>query len=476
MKRRVDRWLRSPRGTWTVGGLVLLVAVLLGLGQGLGWWHLTDLLGTASPDTGRAPELVQRVSLSRVGGQGNSDSFAPSISADGRFVTFLSTADNLVPEDENELQDVFLYDLTSDEITRISEGHDGAEANGKSSAAAISRDGQFIVFVSEANNLVADDTNDYEDVFVYDRQRGTTARISVGHAGQQGNDRSLQPSISGDGRFVAFVSLADNLLPEDNNGMSDIFVYDRLNEALELTSVGSDGQRANHTSKYPVISAGGRYVAFQSKAANLVSGDDNSMYDIFVHDRREGVTELISRSTSGGAANFESQRPSLSADGRYVAFESWADDLVDEDTNSYSDVFVVDRQTGAVELISVNNEGAQANDVNGGTVLSDDGRYVAFSSRADNLSSSDNNQLFDVYVHDRRGAETSLISLGLDGQAGNGTSISPSLTTSGTYVVFDSVAGDLVADDTNNRVDVFVFDALAGVEYTHVINLPLLLR
>lgn len=481
MKRNVDRWLRSAKGRLALGAIFVAIVVVLGLGPELGLWEpgqlRRNLLGAARWET-RPADQLQRVSLSRLGIEGNSDSFAPSITADGQFVAFLSTADNLIELDSNGYQDVFLYELAQDEITRITIGYDGSQANGASSDVQISDDGRFVVFVSEASNLVGTDANGHADVFLYDRQSGVTELVSRAPDGTQGDAPSVQPALSSGAHFVAFVSLADNLSPNDKNGVSDVYLYDRQEGTLELISVGSDGRQADDTNKYPTISASGRYVAYQSKSTNLMPDDDgNNMFDIFLRDRQEGVTELISRNVQGTAGNMESQRPSISNDGRYVAFESWASDLVEGDENYNSDVFVADRLTERIEIVSVSSDGRQADHVNGGAVISGDGRYVAYSSLAGNLAVNDGNQLFDVYLRDRVRSETQLVSMNANGQAGNGVSISPSLTTAGTYIVFDSVATDLVSDDTNGRFDVFIFSTPAPVGTAqYSVFLPLMAR
>lgn len=439
-----------------------------------GLWQAGGLTGSARWQA-RAPELVQRVSMNRLGTEGNNDSFAPSIAADGRAVVFVSTADNLVEGDTNGLQDVFLFDRTTSQITRVTRGFDGGEANGPSSAAQISRDGRVVVFVSEASNLTEGDDNGFADVFIYERESEQIRMVSVGHDGAGGNGRSLQPALAANGRFVAFVSLAENLVAGDENGASDVFVYDAQSGALELASVNDVGEQANDTNKYAAISADGRFVAFQSKATNLAAEDGNLIYDIYLRDREQELTTLISRGVEGGAGNMESQRPAISDDGQIVVFESWASNLVEADANFWSDVFVLDRASGRMELASVGDGDQQADDVNGGAVVSGDGRFVAFSSLAGNLVDNDQNQMFDVYVRDRARGETRLVSVNLYGEAGSGASISPSLTAGGSTIVFDSVAMDLVANDDNRRADVFVFNGPAPVgTTTPVVYLPLM--
>lgn len=472
MYRNVVRTVFGSRALTSLG--MALLALLVAAAH-FGLWQ-TGNAQAAPRQEERPADLVQRVSLGRIGAEGDSDSFRPSISADGQSVVFLSTAENLVENDTNGLQDVFLFERDSKRISRITVGYDGSEPNGPSSDARISSDGRFVALVSEASNLVPDDTNGTTDVFLYDVESGNIGLVSKAANGEQGDDRSLQPSISGNGRFVAFVSLADNLHEADDNGVSDVYVYDRDEERLELATVDDEGALANHHSKHAAISDDGRYVAFQSMATNLVDADEDDMWDIYVRDRQEAVTELISRNLEGRAGSMESQRPSISADGRYIAFESWADDLVAGDQNYYSDVFVMDRHTGGMELASMGNDGEQAGDVNGGAVISADGRFVAFSSMAGNLVSNDQNQMFDVYLRDRHTHRTQLISINLDGQAGGGVSISPALTAAGTFIVFDSGAEDLVLNDTNQHIDVFVFNTSAAGTARYSVQLPVILN
>lgn len=464
---------RNGSGIRTILCLGLSLSVLLAaLAWQRGWLGYRYLNGTArwAP---RPPEVLQRVSVSRLGVEGNRDSFSPSISADGRYVVFLSSADNLVDEDNNGYRDVFIFDREAGDVTRISMGYDGSEANGDSSDAHISNDGRFVTFVSEATNLVKDDNNGFGDVFLYERMRGTIRLVSRTQDGVQGDNRSLQPAISADGRFIAFVSLSDTLSANDENDASDVFIYDATDDSLELASVASDDRQAQDTSKYPAISSDGRFIVYQSKASNLAAGDHNNMYDIFLRDRQEGTTELISRGLQGNAGNMESQRPSISDDGRFIAFESWASDLIEGDDNYQSDIFVFDRDKGEAELVSLSSQGSQADHVNGGAVISGDGRYVAFSSMASNLVPNDGNRSFDVYVRDRKSGQTHLVSMNLNGSAGNGTSISPALTAAGNNIVFDSLATDLVAEDRNEHIDVFVFYAPATAETVqHSIYLP----
>src|SRR5205823_5466864 len=212
----------------------------------------------------------------------------------------------------------------------------GAEANGTSFAPAISADGRFVAFPSEATNLVPGDTNGVTDVFVRDRRTGTTERVSVSSAGAEANGTSFTPAISADGRFVAFSSDATNLVGRDTNGAVDVFVNDRMTGMTERVSVDSTGAQANAASIEqfcPALSGDGRFVAFESDATNLVPGDTNGVADVFVHDRLTATTERVSVDSAGAQANDKSDFPAISADGSVVAFVSTASNLVPDDTN-----------------------------------------------------------------------------------------------------------------------------------------------
>ncbi len=297
----------------------------------------------------RQSGATELVSIATGGGQGNWGSFDPSISSDGRFVVFYSSASNFVAGDTNSVEDVFVRDRQNGTTERVSVTTDGVQGNANSALSSISADGRYVAFNSEASILVGGDTNGVRDTFVHDRQGGTTERVSVSSGGVQGNGASgdyTGLSISADGRYVAFWSDSTNLVSGDTNSVSDVFVRDRQNTTTERVSVDSIGAQGNDSSNIPTISADGRFVAFGSAATNLVGGDLNYASDVFVHDRQSGVTERVSVATDGADSNSGGGYPSSSADGRYVAFWSYSSDLVDGDTNGYSDIFVRDRGAG----------------------------------------------------------------------------------------------------------------------------------
>jgi len=425
-------------------------------------------LSVASSSVQNPPQtlvgVTERVSVASDGTQGNDWSSPHSISADGRYVVFISGATNLVVGDTNESWDIFVHDRVIGETTRVSVASDGTEGNdtsGFGGLTTISGDGRYVAFDSLATNLVVGDTNGYSDVFVHDRETGETTRVSVASDGTQGNGFSFCPSVSADGRYVAFESNATNLVEGGTNGYENIFVHDRVTELTTLVSVASDGTQGDYSSVIPSISADGRYVAFFSWATNLVAGDTNGFEDIFVHDRVTGKTTRVSVASDGTQGNSISSSPSISADGRYVAFDSVSTNRVVGDTNGSCDIFVHDRVTVETTRVSVASDGTEGNDSSGlymGTTISEDGRYVAFYSDASNLVLGDTNGYGDIFVHDRVTGDTTRVSVASDETQGDGDSRCPSISADGRYVAFDSYASNLVVGDTNDTTDIFVRD------------------
>jgi Tol biopolymer transport system component len=353
----------------------------------------------------RRTGTTSRVSVASDGTQGNGDVFDNvAISADGRFVAFESLASNLVPDDTNGTWDVFVRDRWAGTTSRVSVASDGTQGNNVSYfRASISANGRWVAYMSAASNLVPDDTNGTWDVFVRDRWAGTTTRVSVGTDGTQGNDFSWIPVISADGRYVAFESRASNLVPGDTNGANDVILRDQQTGTTTRISVATNGVQGNDFSAGAGISADGRYVGFHSLATNLVPDDTNGVQDIFVRDRLTGTTTRVSVAGDGSQANDFSAGTAISDDGRYVAFLSAASNLVPHDTNGTWDIFVRDRWAATTRRASVASDGTQANDVSTSAVLSADGRYVAFESWATNLVPGDTNGTRDVFIRRQPG-------------------------------------------------------------------------
>ncbi|MCF4164868.1 hypothetical protein L2U69_04345 [Zavarzinia compransoris] len=419
--------------------------------------------GEASVD----PDSVEPVSVSPNGMYGNSGSFQPAISADGRFVAFASNASNLVPGDTNGITDIFVHDRLAGTIDRVSVSSTGHQATSgptifdtESADPSISADGRFVVFSSASPNLVVQDTNGASDIFIRDRLTGTTTLVSLTDGNAQADSSSIRPSISADGRYVAFVSYASDLVAGDTNNVADIFVRDLETGDTRRVSVATDGSQADNLSFEVSISADGRYVAFQSHASNLVAGDTNGIADIFVHDLVTGETERVSVATDGGQATgaSDNEAPAISADGRYVAFHSGAADLVADDTNNQSDVFLRDRQTGTTTRVSVSGDGSQAGTGGALPSLSADGRYVAFVSSASNLAGGDTNGVADVFVHDTVAGTTVRVSTDADGAQWLHASTMPSISGDGSLVAFRHISQDSAIYYTMVGNDIFVAD------------------
>jgi Ca2+-binding RTX toxin-like protein len=343
-----------------------------------------------------------RVSFDSAGNQGNRSSYTPSISADGRFVAFYSGASNIVPGDTNNRDDIFVRDRLTNTTTRVSVDSAGNQDNGTSFfyAPSISADGRFVAFYSQASNLVPGDTNNTFDIFVRDTLTNTTTRVSVDSAGNQANRKSEGASISADGRFVAFQSDASNIVPGDTNIRRDIFVRDTLTNTTTGVSVDSAGNPANNGSYNPSISADGRFVAFESPASNIVPGDTNRRDDIFVRDRLTNTTTRVSVDSAGNQAHIASYHPSISADGRFVAFGSDSSNTVPDDTNNTFDIFVRDTLTNTTTRVSVDSAGNPGNSSSDSPSISADGRFVAFDSDASNIVPGDTNNTRDIFVAD----------------------------------------------------------------------------
>jgi Tol biopolymer transport system component len=285
----------------------------------------------------------------------------------------------------------------------------------------------------------------------------------VSSAGVAGNDASSAAAVSANGRFVAFWSSADNLVTGDTNFVSDVFVRDRQTQTTERVSVSSAEQQATDSSGGAAITPDGRFVAFGSAAVNLVPGDvDDAASDLYLRDRQSGTTEGISTIAPPSGLVRHSGAPAISADGRFVAFNSLESNLVPGDTNGRYDIFVLDRNTATVERVSVTDAGVEGNNDSLGPSMSADGRFVAFTSDADNLVAGDGNFDTDVFVHDRVVHTTVRASVRTDGTETGfelGSS-GASLSADGQIVAFDS-EGELVPQDTGFPVDVFVHSELS---------------
>ena len=390
------------------------------------------------------------VSVDSSGAQGSDHSgfydLSP-ISADGNVVAFTSDASDLVANDNNGYSDVFVHDRTTGTTERVSVDSSGAEGDDNSWFPALSADGQLVAFVSFATNLVSGDNNLLQDIFVHDRSTGLTERVDVGPSGAEADGPNYYATLSADGRIVAFASYATNLVAGDANAQVDVFVHDRATGATERVSVDSSGAEGDDGSgDLPLLalSSDGSIVAFESKATNLVAGDTNGFRDVFVHDRTTGITELVSVRSNGAQGDGDCDWPSLSADGRFVAFESGASNLVSGDLNAAWDVFVHDRSTGNTTRVDVSSTNIQGNKGGGASSLSDDGRLVAFNSGSTNLVGGDTAGFNDVFIRDRSNGMTERVSVDSAGAEADGDSWIPRFSVDGNAITFGSVATNLV--------------------------------
>ncbi len=435
---------------------------------------VTWLVGSAPTGAGGAPAesvngVTQRVSVRSDGGQANGPSSffngptsdlvnGPAISFDGRYVAYDSFASNLVDRDNNNDIDVFVRDRVAKTTRRVSIATGGGQGNGNSEHPSISADGRYVAFCSRSSNLVKGDTNVSRDIFVRDRVARTTQRVSIPTGGGQGHGANIAPSISADGRYVAFESFAPDLVAGDTNGAWDVFVRDRVARTTLRVSVGLGGDEAGLDSRDAAISADGRYVAFESDATNLVPGDTNDEVDVFLRDLETQLTQRVSLGPGGTEGNSSSRDAAISADGGNVAFTSFASNLVPGDTNGWEDVFLWDRETQVIQRVSVGPGGAEANRGSQDPAFPARGRYLAFTSLASNLVTGDNNNYPDVFVRDLVAEVNRRVPLDAsppDFQA-SGSSGMPSVARRGRYVAFVSNSSDLVARDTNDVQDVFV--------------------
>ncbi|MHB8086478.1 MAG: TolB family protein [Dehalococcoidia bacterium] len=402
------------------------------------------------------PVHIERVSVNSNGDQANYGGYFLNISKDGRYIAFMSNSSNLVTGDTNNKEDIFVHDRITGLMSRVSVDSHGNQGNSYSDFPSISGDGRYVAFDSFASNLVTGDTNDDLDVFVHDCMTGITNRVSVDSNGNQSNSYSNFPSISDDGRYVAFTSKASNLVTGDTNGLEDVFVHDCITGVTSRVSVDSNGNQSNWWIEEPSISGDGRYVAFDSFASNLVTGDTNNTWDVFVHDCNTGITDRVSVDSKGNQGNGSSERPSINSNGRYVAFQSMASNLDSGDTNSLEDIFVHDLITGVTSRVSVDSSGAQGNGRSYDPSISGDGRFIAFHSEASNLVTGDTNGTLDIFVHDRITGVTSRVSVNSNGAEGNGPSSEPKTSGDGRFIAFASGASNLVKGDTNGCLDDFV--------------------
>lgn len=405
-------------------------------------------------------QITTRVSVDSNGIQGEKESEFPSMSADGRFIVFHSRANNLVPNDTNGEIDIFVHDQLTGETTRVSITSAGDETSG-AIWPAISADGNVIAFLA-GDDMALEDNNEWNDIFVHDRGTGETSLVSIASDGSQSNRDSHEggpPALSGDGRFVVFGSEASNLVPNDTNEALDIFVHDRQTKQTIRVNVDSNGNEAEpgSLSHTPSISRDGRFVVFSSNARNLVPDDmdrERSRIDVFVHDIQTSETSRVNLLASGELRDFGvNLDPSISSDGRYITY-----------SNSEG-IHVYDQQTGTTNTITSsilgeNIYGHPAISGDGRFVV-----YVKvdLNQDADDLFLREDILVFDLLENKVKQVNSGLNGESLNGNDhGRNFFYGPKISDDGRFVTFDSVASNLVQNDTNEFSDIFVHDLNSG--------------
>ncbi|PCJ54153.1 MAG: hypothetical protein COA70_05830 [Planctomycetota bacterium] len=399
---------------------------------------------------------TKQVSIATDGTPGGGSSTQPVISSDGNHIAFTSTGVDLdnTRVDLNGQSDVFIRHLETGITESISINMSGQFAFGTSSAPAISADGTWVAYESSAEDLVASDSNGKRDIFIHNLGSGLTEIVSVTSTGVQGNATSFNASVSGDGRFVAFQSWSSNLVINDTNNWQDVFLHDRQLGTTICMSVDSSGLPGDGFSTNPIISGDGDFIAFVSSSSNLVPGDTNGTIDTFVFERSSGNLELISKSTSGILGNQGGGLASITADGRFVAFQSWSTNFITNDTNFSSDVFLHDRLLGTTDILSLSSTGELGNSHSSNPSISANGNSISFRSFASNLIPGDFNLTHDIFMRNHLAATTSMVSVDSYGRPGLaaghplGHELS-SISADGNWIAFSSEFPFVYADYSN---------------------------
>jgi Tol biopolymer transport system component len=418
---------------------------------------------------GTQPTLTE--SRAPAGAPGDSTSLEPSLDRTGRYLAFTSAATNLVPNDTNGVADVFVRDRLTGTTTRVSVGPLGGQGNAASGMPAISADARYVAFVSAATTLVEADNNGTTDVFLHDRQTGVTRRVSNGPGGVAGNGASTAPAVSGDGRYVVFSSLASNLIGGDTNGVSDVFRFDRqanrisrVSEAVPFTLGLTAGAavfervQAEGASGEPDLDGAGGRIVFTS-VAPLVPEDTNGRSDTYVVDVDAGTVGLLSSGPGGVPGDGESTQPAISEDGKAVVFASTSTNLVPDDTNGRSDIFVVGTETPRRDdpkRVSQSSAGGQTNGDSRNPDINSDGTEVTYESDADNVVVGDTNGRSDIFQVTVATLQTRRVSEGTSGAESNGDSTGAAMSGDGRTIAFASLGFTLVSGDGNGVSDVFV--------------------
>ena len=385
--------------------------------------------------------------------QGSGISTLPSVNSDGSVIAFESTSGNLVGDANSQTQ-ILVKNIQSNSIQRVSVNNSGTAGNKASYSPSISSDGKKIAFNSLSNNLYSGDINGFSDIFVRDTTNNVTTLVNITKNGIIADKESADAVISGNGRFVAFATAANNLSGQTTNSKRNVYLKDLVTGNLELISINNSGTVGNNDSFLPSISFDGRYISFVSFASNFDNIANNNVYDIYRHDTLNKTTKRISYSATGGASNGLSLGSVISADGQTIAYHSLANNLVDNDSNNAIDVFIYDVATQKTELASGN---IAASGFSFNAKISDTGRFIAYYSTANNLVPNDSNNSSDLFIYDRLLKKTERASVSTSGvQTSKSIDTNISISGDGKAAVFSSTDAALVSGDTNNKLDVIL--------------------
>lgn len=396
---------------------------------------------------------------------GDFNSVDAVLSNDGKVVVYASEANNLVPGDSSGTWDVFLRNLKEGTTEKISVNKNGGNANGGSfGKLSISGDGNKVVFTSNATDLVSGATIINQQVYVRLLNAANTLLVSGAVSTSSGNNISKDPSISGDGKYITFETKASNLVTENLNGHSAIILNRFIYGTLHLVSKPMPGKILDGDSKEATFSANDRYIVFTSDATTLINGDVNDASDIFIYDAvTDKILGIASISISGKQGNGDSSCASISSDGRYIAFQSFADDLTLDANIGKSDIYVYDRVEKQIELITEAVSGVTGAAGNSSCPkISGDGRVVVFASVAKNLIAGDCGVDSQVFVHDRETGETKLVSMNESGEPFDNISTNASISEDGRYISFESNTSNFLPSAPNKIMQIYVYDRLSG--------------
>lgn len=416
--------------------------------------------GTPS-SAGGNPCVIERASVNSQGIQANDNSTEPRLSYDGRYVAFSSVASNLVLSDTNGSFDVFLHDRALRITEMVSLDSNGAQAPGNSTNPALDDSGQLIAFTcSEA--MVPDDLSPGVDIYLRDRTAGTTSLISKRYTVQSVGVGAFRPAMSGDGRFVVFQCTDDDVVPGDTNGKYDIFLNDRQSSTTELVSIWGPSIQSNEDAERPAVSDDGQFVAFLCRATNWAPVGPQPFGGVYRRDRRHGLTDLVNIRPDGSpsAVTAFGADVHISGNGRYVLYESSALDVTGQGVAGLPGVLLRDMEQALSTLVNVSPHGGRPNHQSLLAVLSSGGDRVAFNSDASNLVLFDGNPLYqDVFLRDMQASATVLVSVGDHGQApNNGGMGATAISGDGRVVAFITNANNLIPGDSGTVFDVYVVD------------------